>query len=95
MLPPIRAVTLDDEFEKLMSKSYRWTRWVAPGGGGYFLGVLLSYVVGIGAAVWMFFIIPHWWWAILAAPFGYFLGTCVAGVIWGTIRRLVERMEGI
>jgi hypothetical protein len=74
---------------------YENTRWAAPGGGGHGLAGWLAIAVGLIAAIWVFYIVPHWWLALPAAILAWLLGTSVVGALWAAVRRLIEIREGI
>jgi hypothetical protein len=64
----------------------KWARWAA--GGAW-----LATVVGFLAAVWVFQILPHWWFGLPAAIAVWFLVGNAVHAIWGIIKGLIEHLK--
>ena len=76
-------------------KTYRWTRWAAPGGRGHGISGWMAIIVGAVAAIWTFHSVTRSWLALVAGALAWFVGTGLVGTIWVVVHRIIEKREGI
>lgn len=73
---------------------YKWSRWAAKGAGQEFAEWIAILIGALLAALNLWLVRP-WWLAILSAIIAWLLGTAIIGAIWASVRRKIEKSEGI
>ncbi len=58
----------------------------APAGAAYMRAARLSWWIGLATAVILFLLIPHWYFGLPVALFGFWLTTAACGASWAVIR---------
>jgi hypothetical protein len=72
-----------DAYAGVLTFTYTWTRWAVT-------RAWLADIVGLLAAVWVFRILPHWWFGLPAAIVVWFLVGNTVHTVLGAIRGVIE-----